>query len=355
MWSSFCSLLFLPSIFGTPKGRLRVRTMSFWAPYKGHATAKRFEEYRAPIHPMDTEGVTIESYSLELQRFLEDQFGSVLKSRPPAFSEETKRGPPHRPTWSAEEEFGGAHNPRPTWSAEEEFVVARSTNGTLLGCGHVVSRPPLFEGHPIYPTDWLCVAKDHRKTGLTSRILQVGYSYLRSKGVHTCLYLKEGAPMRIPMPPLYSSTYLYRRTDHLKASLSPCKAAPIRPGKAARLMNLIRQVRPTTFILHSEDLPNQTWRFWKKGLSWILMGFQDAYQTYQGGTVGTLSAFFSAGPSLVGVWEALVDSAPFDWIWADQAFVKGHRSLWSSDGPFHWYTYQWSTCIALSDQYCLMV
>jgi len=121
-------------------------------------------------------------------------------------------------------------------------------------------------------------------------------------------------------------------------------------------MNLIRQVRPNTFILHSEDLPNQTWRFWKKGLSWILMGFQDAYQTYQGGTVGTLSAFFSAGPSsLENVWEALVDSAPFDWIWADQAFVKGHRSLWSSDGPFHWYTYQWSTCIALSDQYCLMV
>jgi GNAT superfamily N-acetyltransferase len=299
--------------------------MSFWASYQVFPTPKRFEEYRVPLDPIDTEGITIETYSPEIGRFLETHFGTTLRSRPPPMT-------------------------------GDEFVVARSRQGALLGCGHVVPHPPLFEGHRIYPTDWLCVSPAHRKTGLTSRILSVGYSYLRTKGIHTCLYLKEGAPMRITTPPLYSSTYVFRHTmpkqnsreGHLKTSLSPTQAR--------RLMEIIRRVRPHTFLLHSEDLPNQTWRFWKKGLSWILMGFQDAYQSFKGESVGTLSAFFSGGPSSGSDFEAIVDSAPFDWIWTDQVFLKGGTTGgWSLDGPFHWYTYQWSTCLVLSDQYCLMV
>jgi GNAT superfamily N-acetyltransferase len=289
--------------------------MSFWSSYQTRPTQKRFEDTRS-----DHRIVRIESYSPEIRLFLQEFFGATaaLKSRPPPFS------------------------------SAAEFVVARTPDGALLGCGHVATEPSFFEGHPVHATDWLCVVPAHRNTGLTSRILSVGYSYLRDKGIHHCIYLKEGQPMRMTSSPLYSSTYLFRRilgSGDLKNSLSP--------PRASRLMAQIRRVRPDTFILHSETLLNQTWRFWKWGLSWILMGFQDAYQSFEGGTVGTLSAFFSAGPVLKAEFEALLDSAPFSWIWADSAFVKDAEG-WTVDGPFHWYAYQWATCLPFSDQYCLM-
>lgn len=293
--------------------------MSFWAVYRPPSTQERFTDYRAPLLQVEPSGVTIERYSPDMSQFLRDEFGGALQSRPPPFS------------------------------SEDEFVVARSSHGTIVGCGHVSNQPSFFEGHPIYPTDWLCVAAAHRGTGLTTRILSTGYSYLRHKGLHHCIYLKEGKPMGFATPPLYSSTYVFRRSEGGLQNPGP----PVSPQTAGRLMAAIRQVRPATFILHSEALSNQTWRFWKRGLSWCLMGFQDAYQTFQGGTVGTLSAFFSAnctGP----VVEALIDSAPFDWVWADRAFLKDTAG-WQTDGPFHWYTYQWSTCCVPSDQYCLMV
>lgn len=293
--------------------------MSFWASYR-----HRPGDLKAPLSPLpskDARVVRIETFSPIIRQFLQDQFDSAAK---------------------------GLQSTPPPFSVRDEFVVAYAPDGTLIGCGHVSTHPTLFEGQPVYPTDWLCVSPAHRKTGLTSRILSTGYSYLRQKGYHYCIYLKEGSPMRMATPPLYSSTYVFRKTR------GGLKGAPLSPSLANRLLTQIRQVRPTTFVLYSEALPNQTWRLWRKGGSWILMGFQNAYQTFQKGAVGTLSAYFAIGPHTRDDFEAMIDSAPFDWIWADVAFVKDSQG-WFTDGPFHWYAYQWSTDRVFSDQYCLMV
>jgi len=295
--------------------------MSFWASYRTSATQHRFEGHAlTPIRAIESTGaitIAIERYRPEIRQFLADHFGT--QSCPPPFS------------------------------PEDLFVVAVE-KGRIQGVGHTGLVQPLLEGHPIQVTDWFCVTPTHRGTGLATRLLTAGYSYLRSQGIHHCIYLKEGRPMRIATSPLYSSSYVYRS---VRPGPSPSQSAPLTAQKAARLMGLLRDVRPNTFVLHSEALPNQTWRFWKKGLSWILMGFQDAYQQFQSASVGTLSAFFAGGGVGAAEVEAVIDSAPFGWIWADTAFIKDRR-LWSIDGPFHWYTYQWSTCVVPSEQYCLM-
>ena len=88
----------------------------------------------------------------------------------------------------------------------------------------------------------------------------------------------------------------------------------------------------------------------------MLVCFQDAYQEFEGKSVGVLSAFLQSGRKEPEIFEQLVDRAPFDWIWTDRVFVNvSGPSLWTTDGPFHWYAYQWTTNLRPSSCYCIVI
>jgi hypothetical protein len=53
-------------------------------------------------------------------------------------------------------------------------------------------------------------------------------------------------------------------------------------------------------------------------------------------------------------FEAMVDMAAYEWNWTDRVFVR-ERGSWSEDGPFHWYTYQWSTNAVPGANYGILV
>ena len=50
----------------------------------------------------------------------------------------------------------------------------------------------------------------------------------------------------------------------------------------------------------------------------------------------------------------MVDMAAYEWNWTDRVFVQ-ERDSWSEDGPFHWYTYQWSTNAVPGSNYGILV
>ena len=285
--------------------------MGFWDTYRTPVASRRFQ-----IVPRSGSLGTAQTFPIAkaedvpaLLAFLETWFGN----------------PPHTP----------AFRPVIRLSSEEEVMYLRN-KGTLQATIRY-KFAGMFEGQPIYLIDCFCIHPDVRRTGIGTRLLSALHDHTGSKAM---LFLKEGRP--VPgQTPLYSSTYVFRRVTPTSAQ----QLAPVSPSMASRLVQNYRALNPDTFWLHSVTNPNQCWRLWKQGLEWGLACFQDAYQTHpEGGRIGWMTALFCTAGFLAV--EALVDAAPYDWIWTDR--VWGGSSGWTADGPFHWYTYRWTTTLVFT-------
>jgi hypothetical protein len=193
-----------------------------------------------------------------------------------------------------------------------------------------------FDNHPIHIIDCFCIHPSKRKTGLATKLLATLHNYTNDRGLRYSLFLKEGRP--VPgQDPLYSSAYVFRKTGGgLKAPLSP--------HAAERLVRAYRTCRPEMLWIYDIHNTNQRWFFWKEGLRFVLFCVQDAHQTFQGGRVGWITALIASEPVPWQPFESLVDGTGYDWIWMDEVWLpESTPVVWTQDGPFHWYAYQWST------------
>jgi len=205
-----------------------------------------------------------------------------------------------------------------------------------------------FEGQPIHLIDCFCIHPSVRKTGLATQLLTALHAHTNQRNLRYSLFLKEGDPLPLHIP-LYSSSYAYRRTPRSKASTKDLKALSSR--KAAALVGHYRRLRPDTVWIYDEANPNQLWRFWKEGLNWMLACVQDSFQELEGGRIGWMTAFFASGDYDI---NQIVVNLPFDWIWLDAAWLRDTEH-WTRDTTFHWYAYQWTTCLAIRDFYGIVV
>lgn len=242
---------------------------------------------------------------------------------------------------------------KPVLDIRSDILLISTDETGIIGCIRY-KKGGDFHNNPIHVIDCFCVHPAYRRKGLASDLLVAIHEYVMSNGLNPYnLFLKEGRPIQ-GLQPLYSSFYAYRRIRAFKPSVG----IPLSPHRAARLLAIYREVHPDMFCIHSPENLNQHWIFWKKGVSWMLVCFQDAYQEFEGKSVGVLSAFLQSGRKEPEIFEQLVDRAPFDWIWTDRVFVDGSgsgSSHWITDGPFHWYAYQWTTNLRPSSCYCLVI
>ncbi len=45
----------------------------------------------------------------------------------------------------------------------------------------------------------------------------------------------------------------------------------------------------------------------------------------------------------------------FDYVWMDRAWTGNSTdSIWTNDGAFSWYLYQWATNIDIKKNYCIL-
>ena len=290
------------------------------------------------------------------------RFEPVLRTldipTPPGTSLATKRDE-GRLTAFLEAHFGSAAvRLRPTLDADRSIILFVEREGSIIATirykpgGH-------FEGQPIHLIDCFCIHPRHRRTGLATQLLGALHTHTNRLGLRYSLFLKEGAALPAAEP-FYSSTYAYRRG--LKGFKSPVTRA-LSPEQAARLVSVWRTLHPDTVWIHDVANPNQQWFFWKVGLAWALACVQDAFQVFEGGRIGWITAFFASGEYDI---DAVVDGMPFDWIWMDAAWhgkgvsdegrnssavsYEGRNSSavsyqWKADGAFHWYAYQWTSCL----------
>jgi len=220
-------------------------------------------------------------------------------------------------------------------SQNELILTATDLSGQIVGSIRY-RLSATFEGQPIHCIDCFCVKATYRGSGLASSLLLKLHELTNHRGLRYSIFLKEGRPIPGQIP-FYSSTYVYKATT---TDLSKMK--PISTDLAMRLVECYRTLYPDTVWIHSPENPNQTWYLYKHGIQTLFVCIQDSFQEWKGGRIGWLTACFRNGSVPLDIALSVPN---YKWIWSDKVFLNGDEQDWIDDGPFHWYGYQWTTCL----------
>lgn len=279
------------------------------------------------------------------------------------FLEQTFGSPPHSPRLLAR------------FSEDDLILVSKSSSDPSVLCGCIrISYAGHFETAPIFVADCFCIAPSLRKRGLGSYILFQIQKETSKRGMGHVIMLKESSSVLDLRRPIYSSHYVFCQNSRaLQDRMEQVRS--LTHQEALSLVAIYKEMYPETFVLCAQTVSKNReilWRFWKRGLSFILASFQDSFQIHPqthtaiGWATGwlelpcpTITATPSQEYKRQQVISAIISSLPYDWVWADRAWirpteVKGARS-WQPDGPFHWYPCQWQPLIRPNGSYILHV
>jgi GNAT superfamily N-acetyltransferase len=298
------------------QGLARQQTPDRFMPMLRHVT-------KPPPHPDLRFELCDQAHIPEVTAFLTQHFSSHSKSHPIL-----------HPTLSP--------------SLNEIILIARDQTDLLVGCIRYKYSGEL-EGQPIHCFDCFCVHPSYRGTGLASRLLLEIHEYTNRLGKRYSIFLKEGRPVP-SVSPFYSSTYVYKAVTVSNRSNQLVKQ--IKPELASRLVSVYQQFHPDTFWIHSVKNPNQSWYLYKTERQFLLVCLQDSFQTFQGQRIGWLTACFRSGS--VSIDTILGSVSGYGWIWMDKSFLRDEEG-WLEDGPFHWYSYQWTSCLRPDRSYGIVV
>jgi hypothetical protein len=233
-------------------------------------------------------------------------------------------------------------------SSHEIILIARDQTDLLVGCIRYKYSGEL-EGQPIHCIDCFCVHPMYRGSGLASQLLLEIHEYTNRLGKRYSIFLKEGRPVP-SVSPFYSSTYVYKAITGSDRSNKLMKQ--IHPELASRLVSVYQQLYPNTFWIHSVTNPNQSWYLYRKASAFLLVCLQDSFQTFQGKRIAWLTACFRSGS--VSIEPILGSVSGYGWIWMDREFLTDEKG-WLEDGAFHWYGYQWTSCLRPNGCYGIVV
>jgi GNAT superfamily N-acetyltransferase len=268
------------------------------------------------------------------------------------------------------------HSPRlrARFSPEDLILVCKDIKDPLKINGCIrLSYAGHFETIPIFVVDCFCIAPTWRKTGLGTHLLMALQREAMPRKMGLTVFLKESAPVMALRHPIYSSFYVFCRNPHTSSHIEETEdVRSLTHEEALRLVAIYKEIYPDTFILCANHVSKNReilWRLWKRGPLFILASFQDSFQIHPqtnstiGWATGWLESPLLATSSQQDIRQLyiskIISSLPYDWIWADRAWIKPtdspSSSHWQQDGPFHWYTYQWQPLIRPNGSYIFHV
>ena len=290
-------------------------------------------------HPYEIQtAATPLSERTEIRNYLQTYFGT----------------PPHKPILDhPEEELIGKR---------DDLLMVREDSGEIAGtlryryAGEFVTS----NREPIYVVDCFCIHPRWRKTGVGDYLLTQLHRRSNQRGRPYALFLKEGAPLSIWLPPLYTGTYVYRELYRIKSPLkTPAEIFSLYNSQAYRIMDHYRVLQPNLFVIRNPQSMNQIWKLYRRGVHSVLCGIQDSYQRMGHKKMGWITAWIESPAITDDIREEasrmLSDSCypRFDMIWMDKQWM-GNSTIWTVDGQFHWYAYQWTTNVPIQRSYCMM-
>ena len=242
----------------------------------------------------------------------------------------------------------------PVWELENpaDTVLTVFDQDILVGCirYHFVGH---CDAKRIHTVDCFCVHLDWRGKGVGDYLLHEMHHMMKDDPY--AIFLKEGK--QLPIIPFYTGIYVYRT---LGKSQDTDRVLDISTDLAYQLMEINHSFRPF-FMIHTKTA-NQKWRIYREGIYHVLCCIQDTYQTLYGKKMGWITAWIESP----GMTDTMRETASyqlsympyFDMIWMNQIHIINTQTwkkpLWEIDGPFYWYTYQWSPIQDVGKSYCFI-
>ena len=278
---------------------------------------------------------------LEIQQFIKNNFGS----------------PPKTPILDIPESL--------LLGVKDHLVIVRDVNGNIAGCiryhylGTLISSDPKEE---IYCVDCFTVYKSWRRKGLGDYLLTFLHNYVNENNIPYAMFLKEGYPLSIVHTPLYTGVYVFRELQLSKSN----NIMDLTPVLAYKLMDIILELNKI-LIIRNINSTTQIWKLYEKGIYKVLVCFQDAYQSFmENGKIKRIcwATGWIESPNMTDEYREeasreLSDSMypAFDYVWMNKKWVSSNSSVsngWKIDGPFNWYSYQWTSSISINNSYCIL-
>lgn len=242
------------------------------------------------------------------------------------------------------------------------IMAAMDSDGNIVGCIRYhymgIFTP---QNKDIYCVDCFCVKKEWRGKGVGDYLLTTLHRYANERNIPHCMFLKEGHILPIMNAYKYSSRYAYR--ELFPAIRSP-NIEPLSVVAAYRLMDIMTELHPNTFIIRNHESQNQRWFLYKQGHYKVLACFQDTYQQVLSDDkykrICWITGWFESSNMTDKYREdaskELTDVMypEFDYVWMDRAWSTATSAIWKDDGPFSWYLYQWATNINIKGNYCIL-
>lgn len=249
-------------------------------------------------------------------------------------------------------------SPNKILGSKDHIIFVKDIDKRIVGCirYHYLGIFSTSNGEDIYCVDCFTVHKKWRHRGVGEYLLNQLHNYANPHNIPYCLFLKEGRQLSIALPPLYTGMYVYRE---LGLEEKP-NIKELTVSQAYSLMDLFRELNPGMFIIRNITNPNQFWKLYRKDTYKVLACFQDTFQKDINGKKLCWCTGWIESPNMTdnireeASKELSASMFPeFDLVWMNKEWV-GNSTLWRDDGPFHWYSYQWITCINLKKSYCIL-
>lgn len=270
-------------------------------------------------------------------------------------------------------------------TANDHIVIVRDITRQIVGCiryhylGTLVTSD---KQEQIYCVDCFTVYKTWRGRGVGDYLLTFLHNYVNEHNIPYSMFLKEGRNLSIVHTPLYSGIYVFRELQQIQSiqqnqlirqnqSIQQNQSNHIidlTPQLAYRLMDISLELNKMLIIRNIKST-NQIWKLYEKGIYKVLACFQDAYQTFeakrpeQNGHLKKIcwATGWIESPNMTDecreeASRELSDSMypAFDYVWMNKKWVGDNRATqWKIDGPFHWYSYQWTSSININYSYCI--
>ncbi len=284
-------------------------------------------------------GLTNTNILSEIRQFIKNNFGS----------------PPKTPILDIPESHLLGEN--------DHLVIVRDINGRLAACiryhylGTFISSNQKEE---IYCVDCFTVYKSWRKKGVGDYLLTFLHNYVNEHNIPYAMFLKEGRNLSIVHSPLYTGIYVFRELQLSKSN----NIRDLTPALAYKLMDISSELNQILIIRNIKST-NQYWKLYEKGTYKVLVCFQDAYQNFmENGRLKRIcwATGWIESPNMTDEYREeasreLSDSMypAFDYVWMNKKWIgKGNNNNWKVDGPFHWYSYQWTSAININNSYCIL-
>lgn len=256
-------------------------------------------------------------------------------------------------------------------SERDHLLFVRDANGQIAGTlryhyiGQMkcIVKPGISWHKEIYCVDCFCIHPQWKRKGVGDYLLTELHHYVNKWNIPYSVFLKEGQRLSIVHPPLYGGIYVYKEIEHSIKNIKDTEhtehtqTIPIK--LAYTLIEIWQQLYPNTVVITNWKSPNQLWKMYKKERHCILACIQDAYQrtnSTNNKKIGWITGWLES-PEITDeirteASNEIANSAPFDYIWMNRLWTTD--PAWKEDGPFYWYSYQWTTSHVMDRSYCIM-